>query len=65
MTPEARKETAIGMKTTSLNAVAQRMRSVSTAKISPATVTTMGATTTHTTLLRSATNVGGLVNIRM
>ena len=44
ITPVANSEIAIGMKTTVLNATAQRMRSVSTAKTSPIAVTTAGAT---------------------
>ncbi len=50
MIPAASIEMAIGMKTTSLNAVPQRTRSVSTAKISPSAVATDGATTTQMTL---------------
>ena len=44
MTPVAKSEIAIGMNTTVLNATAQRIRSVSTAKTSPIAVTTAGAT---------------------
>ncbi len=47
MTPEASSDTAMGMNTISLKAVAQRIRSVSTAKIRPSTVTRLGATTTQ------------------
>ena len=44
ITPVAKSEIAIGMKTTVLNATAQRMRSVSTANTSPIAVTIAGAT---------------------
>ena len=44
ITPVAKSEIAIGMNTTVLNATAQRMRSVSTAKTSPIAVTIAGAT---------------------
>jgi len=44
ITPVANSEIAIGMKTIALNATAQRMRSVSTAKTSPIDVTSAGAT---------------------
>ena len=44
ITPVAKSEIAIGMNTTALNATAQRMRSVSTAKTSPIAVTVAGAT---------------------
>ncbi len=50
MIPAASIEIAIGMKTTSLNAVPQRTRSVSTAKTRPSAVETVGANTTQTTL---------------
>ncbi len=59
--PAASMEMAIGMKTTSLNAVAQRMRSVSTAKISPRPVATAGATTIQIRVLLSALRVASLV----
>ncbi|MFC7105162.1 hypothetical protein ACFQQB_34810 [Nonomuraea rubra] len=52
MTPAAMSETAIGMNTMSLNAVAHLMRSVSTAKIRPSVVTMIGATMTQIRLLR-------------
>lgn len=52
--PEASIEMAIGMKTTSLNAVPQRTRSVSTAKTRPRAVATVGASTTQIRLLASA-----------
>ncbi len=54
MIPAASIEIAIGMKTTSLNAVPQRTRSVSTAKTRPSAVETVGANTTHRTLFFSA-----------
>ena len=59
--PAASIEIAIGMKTISLNAVPQRTRSVSTAKISPSAVATVGATTTQMTLFlqRGADGVVG------
>ena len=43
ITPVAKSEIAIGMKTIVLNATAQRMRSVSTAKTRPIAVTVAGA----------------------
>src|SRR5438067_4203045 len=46
-----------------LNAVAARIRSVSTANISPSTVTMVGATTTQMTLLVMARRVSGALNI--
>ncbi len=52
MTPAAISETAIGMNTISLNAVAHLIRSVSTAKIRPSVVTMIGATMTQMRLLR-------------
>lgn len=54
MIPAASIEIAIGMKTISLNAVPQRTLSVSTANTRPSAVATAGATTTQTTLLRTA-----------
>ena len=50
ITPAANSEIAIGMKTTVLNAIDQRMRSVSTAKISPIAVTNAGTTASQITL---------------
>lgn len=55
--PAASIEIAIGMKTISLNAVPQRTRSVSTAKISPSAVTSAGATATQIAVFRTATRV--------
>ena len=46
----AKAEIAIGRKTTVLNATAQRMRSVSTAKTSPIAVTSAGTTATQMAL---------------
>ncbi len=57
MMPAASIEIAIGMKTTSLNAVPQRTRSVSTAKIRPRAVARAGATTTQTTLFFRAVRI--------
>lgn len=57
--PAARNDTAIGRKSTSLNAVAQRTFSVSTASISPSPVRRSGATTTQMVLLRIALRVAG------
>lgn len=56
-------EIAIGMKTTSLNAVPQRTRSVSTAKIRPSAVTRAGATATQIAVLRTAVSVDSLVKM--
>ena len=50
VTPVAKAEIAIGRKTTVLNATAQRMRSVSTAKMSPIAVTSAGTTATQMAL---------------
>lgn len=55
--PAASMEMAIGMKTTSLNAVPQRIRSVSTAKIRPSPVAATGATTTQIALFLMAMRV--------
>src|SRR3569833_1511025 len=57
ITPEARNETAIGMNTTILNAVDQRIRSVNTANIRPRIVPTVGATTTQIAVFRTATKL--------
>ena len=43
--PEASAEIAIGMNSTVLNTVAHRIRSVSTAKINPRIVISVGTTT--------------------
>lgn len=63
MIPAASIEIAIGMNTTSLKAVPQRIRSVSTAKTSPSTVDTVGATTTQMTLFRNAVRMPSSENI--
>lgn len=60
--PAASMEIAIGMKTISLNAVPQRIRSVSTAKISPRTVDTVGANTTQIALFSTAVRMVSSVN---
>ncbi|CAM5635493.1 hypothetical protein STENM327S_02600 [Streptomyces tendae] len=60
--PAASIEIAIGMKTTSLNAVPQRMRSVSTAKIRPSAVATVGANTTQMMLFFRAVRMPSSVN---
>src|SRR5205823_11907199 len=52
ITPVAKSEIAIGMNTTVLNATDQRMRSVSTAKMSPIAVTSAGTSATQIMLLR-------------
>lgn len=62
MMPAASMEIAIGMKTTSLNAVPQRMRSVSTAKISPSAVEIVGANTTQIALFLTAVRMVSSVN---
>lgn len=62
MMPAASIEIAIGMKTTSLNAVPQRTRSVSTAKTSPSAVATVGANTTQMMLFFSAVRMPSSVN---
>ncbi len=51
------------MKISSLNAVAQRTRSVSTAKIRPSPVTRVGATATQIALFRIAVSVARSVNM--
>lgn len=62
MMPAASIEIAIGMKTISLNAVPQRIRSVSTAKISPSAVATVGAKTTQIALFFTAVTMVASVN---
>ena len=54
MTPAAKSEIAIGMKTAILNAVEKRTRSVSTANTSPIAVTNAGTIRTQSELFRSA-----------
>lgn len=62
MIPAASIEIAIGMKTTSLNAVPQRTRSVRTAKTRPSAVATVGANTTQMTLFLRAVRMPSSVN---
>ena len=62
ITPAANSEIAIGMKTTVLNAVDQRIRSVRTAKISPIAVTNAGTIATHKTLFLIAVVSVSVVN---
>ncbi len=61
MTPAASREIAIGMITIVLKNAAWLTRSVRTAKMSPTTVTTVGATTTQIALLARARCVSGVV----
>ncbi len=61
ITPAAKSDTAIGMKTAILNATAQRMRSVRTAKTSPIAVTSAGTTATQTALFLIAVRVVSVV----
>lgn len=63
MMPAARKEIAIGMNISSLNAVFQRIFSVSTASTRPSPVSSAGANTTQIALLRMARSVAGSWNI--
>jgi hypothetical protein len=56
---------AMGMKTTTLNAVVHRMRSDSTAKISPSAVTMLGAATTQIALFLTAVSVSSRENISL
>ena len=50
ITPAAKSEIAIGMKTAVLNATAQRIRSVRTAKMRPSAVMNAGTTATQIAL---------------
>ncbi len=61
--PEANSEIAMGMNSTSRNAVAHLIRSVSTARTSPSPVTATGATTTQITLFLNAVSVRRSVNV--
>ena len=61
--PAAKSEIAIGMKTSSLKAVAQLTRSVSTAKIRPSAVTNAGTTATQMRLLVTDFSSVSLVKI--
>lgn len=63
MMPAASIEIAIGMNTSSLNAVPQRTRSVSTAKIRPRAVAVVGASTTHSAVFFSAVRIVGSCTI--
>jgi hypothetical protein len=63
--PAAKAEIAIGMKTTVLNATAQRTRSVSTAKMSPIAVTKAGTTATQIALFFTAVSRMSLVKISL
>lgn len=65
MIPAASIEIAIGMKTTSLNAVPQRTRSVSTAKTRPRAVETAGANTTQMMLFFRAVRMPSSVKIAL
>lgn len=53
----------MGMKSSSLKAVAQRIFSTSTARIRPRPVSRVGATTTQIAVLRTALRVAGSRNI--
>lgn len=63
MMPAARKDTAIGMKSSNLKAVAQRTFSTRTARIRPRPVSSAGAKTTQMAVLRTALRVAGSRNI--
>ena len=62
VTPVAKAEIAMGRKTTVLKAVAQRMRSVRTAKMSPNAVTKAGTTATQIALFLIAVVSVDVVN---
>src|SRR5262249_10288191 len=64
ITPAANSEIAIGMKTIVLNATDQRIRSVSTAKISPIAVIRAGPTATQIALFSIAVRIVADENIR-
>lgn len=53
----------MGMNSSSLNAVAQRIFSTRTASTRPSPVSSVGATTTQIALLRTALSVAGSRNI--
>jgi hypothetical protein len=59
MTPAAKREIAMGMKTTVLKATDQLTRSVMTAKMSPIAVTSAGTTPTQIALFLIAVTVFG------
>src|SRR5581483_8445701 len=63
ITPAAKSEIAIGMKTTVLNATAHVTRSVSTAKIRPIAVTSAGTTPIQIALFLIAVVMKSLVKI--
>jgi hypothetical protein len=63
VTPAAKAEIAIGMKTAVLNATDQAIRSVRTAKISPIAVTSAGTTRTQIALFLTAVRRTSLVKI--
>ena len=63
ITPAAKSEIAIGMKTTVLNASRQRTRSISTAKTSPIAVTSAGTTPTQIALFLIAVEIVVVVKI--
>jgi hypothetical protein len=63
VTPADRKDTAIGMKMITLNAVVHRIRSDSTAKIRPSAVTMLGATITQMRVFLIAVRVASEANI--
>ena len=65
MTPAAKSEIAIGMKTAVLNATDQRMRSVSTAKMRPIDVTRAGTTPIQIALFLIAVTIVGRVKISL
>ena len=63
VTPAAKAEIAIGMKTAVLKATDQPMRSVRTAKTSPMAVTSAGTTSTQSALFLTAVRRTSLVKI--
>ena len=63
VTPAAKAEIAIGMKTAVLNATDQAIRSVSTANTSPIAVTSAGTTRTQIALFLTAVSRTSLVKI--
>jgi hypothetical protein len=65
MMPAARKEIAIGMKITTLNAVDHLIRSASTAKIRPRAQAMVGAVISQITLFFSAVRVAGSVKMSL
>ena len=63
ITPAAKSEIAIGMKTAVLNATDQRIFSVRTPKISPTAVTKAGTTSTQSALFLTAVTRMSVVKI--